>query len=80
MILKVQEACQAIRDISVPTIAEIDGRCLGAGLELAASCDFRYATQKAVFGMPEVCLGVSPSGPGTSSCLATPRTGADPSP
>ncbi|EXJ62066.1 hypothetical protein A1O7_02499 [Cladophialophora yegresii CBS 114405] len=58
LILKVCEAGQAIRETAVPTIAQIEGRCYGAGLELAASCDFRYALKGTVFAMPEVALGV----------------------
>jgi len=39
-------------------IGRIGGFCLGAGLELAASCDFRIAAQDAQFGMPEVHMGI----------------------
>src|ERR1700742_4940630 len=60
MISKVYDAGQAIRETPVPTIAQIEGRCYGAGLELAASCDFRYATKDSHFAMPEVELGVGP--------------------
>jgi enoyl-CoA hydratase/carnithine racemase len=59
LILRVWEAGQAIRETPVPTIAQIEGRCFGAGLELAASCDFRYALKGSLFAMPEVELGVS---------------------
>ncbi|ETI19994.1 hypothetical protein G647_09009 [Cladophialophora carrionii CBS 160.54] len=58
LILKVCEAGQAIRETAVPTIAQIQGRCYGAGLELAASCDFRYALEGTHFAMPEVVLGI----------------------
>lgn len=58
LILQVYEAGQAIREIPVPTIAQIEGRCFGAGLELAACCDFRYALSGCSFAMPEVELGV----------------------
>jgi len=44
-----------------PTIALIRGMCLGAGNELAACCDFVYATEKASFGQPEVKVGTIPS-------------------
>ena len=57
-ILKVHGCCQAIRDTPVPVIAAIDGWCLGAGLEVAAACDLRLATDTAMFGMPEVRLGL----------------------
>jgi enoyl-CoA hydratase/carnithine racemase len=47
-----------VRDCPVPVIARINGWCLGAGLEIAASCDLRIAADNAVFGMPEVRLGI----------------------
>jgi enoyl-CoA hydratase/carnithine racemase len=47
-------------------IARINGWCLGAGLEIAASCDLRIAAEHAVFGMPEVLFGL-PSG--MEACL-----------
>jgi enoyl-CoA hydratase/carnithine racemase len=55
---KVHGCCQAIRDLPVPVIARIDGYCLGAGLEIAAACDLRIASERAVLGMPEVKLGL----------------------
>jgi enoyl-CoA hydratase len=39
-------------------IARIDGYALGAGLEIAAACDLRIASERAVFGMPEVRIGI----------------------
>lgn len=54
-------ACDAIRRCPVPVIARINGYCLGAGMELAASCDLRAAADHAKFGMPEVRVGL-PSG------------------
>ena len=55
---QVHACCHAVRAIPVPTIARINGLCLGAGLELAAACDLRVAADHAVFGMPEVKLGI----------------------
>ena len=57
-ISKVSAACSSVRDCPVPVIGRINGYALGAGLELAASCDFRVASRNAVFGMPEVCSSV----------------------
>lgn len=54
----VHGCCQAIRDAPAPVIARINGYCLGAGLEMAAACDLRIASDTAVFGMPEVKLGL----------------------
>ena len=50
--------CRAIRALPVPVIARIEGYALGAGLEIAASCDLRIAADNACFGMPEVKLGI----------------------
>jgi len=49
----------------VPTIAAIEGHCLGGGLELALSCDLRIASEASSLGLPEVKLGVFPAGGGT---------------
>lgn len=54
----VHQACQAVRDCPVPVVARIQGHVLGAGLELAAACDLRIAADCAVFGMPEVKIGL----------------------
>jgi enoyl-CoA hydratase/carnithine racemase len=51
-------ACEAIRYCPVPVLGRINGFCLGAGLEIAASCDFRAAAATAQFGMPEVHMGL----------------------
>jgi enoyl-CoA hydratase len=58
--------CEAIRRTPVPVIARVNGWCLGAGLEIAASCDMRAAAETARFGMPEVLFGL-PSG--MEACL-----------
>lgn len=55
---KVHGCCQAIRELPVPVVARINGYCLGAGLEIAAACDLRLASDHAVLGMPEVKLGL----------------------
>lgn len=54
----VHRACAAVRACPVPVIARIQGYCFGAGLELAAACDIRIASERAEFGMPEVRLGI----------------------
>jgi enoyl-CoA hydratase len=50
--------CDAFRRLPVPVIARIDGYTLGAGLELACACDLRVASERSVFGMPEVRIGI----------------------
>lgn len=57
-ITKVHQACAALRALPVPVIARIFGHCLGAGLEIAASCDMRVSADNGVFGMPEVKIGL----------------------
>ncbi|MFY9607906.1 MAG: enoyl-CoA hydratase [Blastocatellia bacterium] len=57
-IIRLHEACKAVRMLPVPVIARISGHCLGAGLEIAASCDLRVATSHSTFGMPEVRVGI----------------------
>ena len=47
-------------DLAVPVIAAINGYCLGAALELVLCCDMRLACDTAVFGLPEIQLGVIP--------------------
>ncbi len=54
----VHDACTAMRACPVPVIARINGHCIGAGLELAAACDLRIASETASFSMPEVRLGI----------------------
>jgi enoyl-CoA hydratase len=54
----VHRTCDCLRQLPVPVIARIDGYALGAGLEMAVSCDLRIASTRAVFGMPEVKVGI----------------------
>ena len=50
-------ALQAMLDCDVPIIAQIEGNCMGAGLEIASCCDLRWASQTARFGAPIAKLG-----------------------
>lgn len=54
----VHRTCDCLRRLPVPAVARIDGFALGAGLEVAVSCDLRVATTRARFGMPEVKVGI----------------------
>jgi enoyl-CoA hydratase len=57
--------------IQQPIIAAIHGYCLGSGIEMALLCDIRIASRDAVFGLPEVGLGIIPAAGGTQTL---PRT------
>ncbi len=57
-ITRLHHVCAALRRLPVPVIARIRGYCLGAGLEVAASCDLRVASERSGFGMPEVRVGI----------------------
>lgn len=53
-----RECFNAIYDCPVPVIGAINGAALGAGLAIAASCDYLIASEKAVFGLPEIDVGL----------------------
>ena len=57
-ISRVHGLCRALRTLPIPVVAAIRGYCLGAGLEVAASCDLRLAAQGSCYGMPEVRVGL----------------------
>ncbi|MEZ5174987.1 MAG: enoyl-CoA hydratase/isomerase family protein [Acidimicrobiia bacterium] len=48
----------AMRTEEIPIVCAIDGLCLGAGLELAVSCDFMIATDRSTFGLPNIHRGI----------------------
>ncbi len=54
------DLCEMIRKYPIPTVAAVDGLCLGGGCEVAAMCDFVIASQRAKFGQPEIKVGVIP--------------------
>lgn len=57
-ISSIHAVCEALRRAPVPVIGRLAGYALGAGLEIAASCDMRIADDQAVLGMPEVQVGL----------------------
>lgn len=55
-----------LESIEKPIVLAAQGPCLGAGLEMACSCDFRFASEAAAFQLPEVSLGTIAGSGGTS--------------
>ncbi|HSO54338.1 MAG TPA: enoyl-CoA hydratase-related protein [Actinomycetes bacterium] len=55
----------AVRRCPLPTVAAVRGFALGGGTELALACDLVVAADDAIFGLPEVRLGLVPAGGGT---------------
>jgi len=54
-----RETTNAIRECQKPVIAAVNGAALGAGLGLMAACDILLASENAVFGMPEINVGLA---------------------
>ncbi len=62
----VQGLARQLEDTPKPTIAAIDGICMGGGLEVALGCDLRVCTPESRFATPEGKLGIIPGGGATA--------------
>lgn len=58
-------AFDLLASLDIPTIAAINGACIGGGVELSACCDIVYASENSSFSLPEIRLGVFPGIGGT---------------
>jgi 3-hydroxyacyl-CoA dehydrogenase/enoyl-CoA hydratase/3-hydroxybutyryl-CoA epimerase len=63
-----QDVFERVAGLPMPTVAAIDGACLGGGLELALACDYRIASRRSAtkIGLPETKLGILPAWGGST--------------
>jgi enoyl-CoA hydratase len=61
-----QRMADTLADLDKITISAVDGFAVGGGLEITMACDFVIATRRAIWGMPEVDVGITPGWGGTT--------------
>lgn len=61
-----QRMADTLEELDKITIAAVDGHAVGGGLEITMACDFVVATRRAIWGMPEVDVGITPGWGGTT--------------
>ncbi len=61
-----QSMANALEELDKVTVAAVDGFAVGGGLEITMACDFVVATRRALWGMPEVDVGITPGWGGTT--------------
>lgn len=68
---KGNDVFRKIETLPIPVIAAINGFALGGGCEISMACDIRICSENAVFGQPEVGLGITPGFGGTQRLART---------
>lgn len=61
-----QDMANSLEELDKMTISAVDGYAVGGGLEITMACDFVIATERAIWGMPEVDSGITPGWGGTT--------------
>ena len=64
---KGNDVFRKLETFPIPVIAAVNGFALGGGCEISMSCDIRICSENAVFGQPEVGLGITPGFGGTET-------------
>ncbi len=60
MVSSIRQLCHTVFYMPQTTVCEVDGACLGGGMELMLCCDLVVASERAVFAVPEITLGIFP--------------------